>query len=244
MTVTATPQPAYKRIILKLSGEALKGTKEFGHDSQVIKAICQQIAEVHRLGVQIGIVVGAGNIFRGTSEAAASMNRTVADQIGMLGTMINSLTLQTALEAESVDTRTMSALEMSAIAERYIRRRALRHMEKGRVVILACGTGNPYFSTDTAAALRGKELEADVVLKATNVDGVYCSDPRRNPDATRFERVSFREALTRNLRVMDSTAFALCQENRLPIIVFNLAGDGNIRRVVMGEPVGTLVTVE
>jgi uridylate kinase len=240
--MTSTPEPRFKRILLKLSGEALKGEKDYGHDAAVIRTICEEIKSVVELGVQVGIVVGGGNIFRGASEAAAWMNRTVADQIGMLGTLINSLTLQAALEDVGVDTRVMSAIEVSAIAEVYIRRRAIRHLEKDRVVIFACGTGHPFFSTDTAGALRGKEIDAEVLLKATNVDGVYDSDPRKNPDAKRLDDISFTRVLRDDLKVMDATAFALCRDNKLPIIVFDLNEKGNVRRVVLGEDVGTHIS--
>jgi uridylate kinase len=234
------PEPRFRRVVLKISGEALKGDNELIQASTLM-SIARQIKEVADLGAQVAVVVGGGNIFRGTSEAAAAMNRTVADHIGMLGTLINSLALQVALEDLGSQTRVMSAIGVAAIAEAYIRRRAIRHLEKGRVIIIACGTGSPYFSTDTAAALRANEIEAEVVLKATNVDGVYDADPRRVPTAKRYGRLSYDEAINQDLRVMDATAFTLCRENRLPIIVFDLRPEGNIRRVVMGEPIGTLV---
>jgi len=230
----------YRRIVLKLSGEALKTTSDH-IDSSVLGAMAEQVKSVHDLGVGMAIVVGGGNIMRGTSQAAAAMNRTVADQIGMLSTLINSLALQVAMEALDVPTRVMSAIPIAAIAEPYIRRRAIRHLEKGRVIIIACGTGNPYFSTDTAAALRANEIDADVILKATNVDGVYDADPRKNPNAKRFEKLTFDEVLARGLNVMDATAFTLCREHNKPIIVFDFHRVGNIRRVVLGEPVGTTI---
>lgn len=236
-----SPDLKYHRVLLKLSGEALKREGElFG--PEIVGSIATQIREVYEMGVQLSLVVGGGNIFRGTSPAASTMNRSVADQVGMLATLINSIVLQTALEDIGVPTRVCSAIEVSAIAEQYIRRRAIRHLEKGRVVIFACGTGNPYFSTDSAAALRGNEIDAEVVLKATNVDGVYDSDPRKNPDAKRYEKLTFDESISRELKVMDATAFTMCRENDLPIIIFDLHQPGNIRRVLTGEPVGTLIT--
>ena len=233
---------AFKRILLKLSGEALAGDQGFGVDTPRIQEISAEIKDVHELGVEIALVVGGGNFFRGVAEQARHMDRVSADHMGMLGTVINSLALQDALEKQDVHTRVMSALEMNQIAEPFIRRRALRHLEKGRVVIFAGGTGNPYFSTDTAASLRAMEIKADVIMKATKVDGVYDADPRLVTDAKMFARISYLDVLKRGLRVMDATAISLCQENNLPIVVFNMNVPGNIRRVVTGEQVGSLVS--
>jgi uridylate kinase len=233
---------AFKRILLKLSGEALAGDKGFGVDTPRIQQICDEIKEVHELGVEIALVVGGGNFFRGVAEQARDMDRVSADHMGMLATVINSLALQDALEKQGVHTRVMSALEMNQVAEPFIRRRALRHLEKGRVVIFAGGTGNPYFSTDTAASLRAMEIKADVIMKATKVDGIYDADPRLVSDAKMFSSISYLDVLKRGLRVMDGTAISLCQENNLPIIVFNMNVLGNIRRVVTGEKVGSLVS--
>jgi len=234
-------QPKYRRVLLKLSGEALKGKGDYGVDAEFIRNLAAEIAEVHALGVELGIVIGGGNIFRGTSEAAAHMNRAVADSIGMIATIINSLMLQDALEHIQVETRVLSAVEMQKVCEPYIRRRALRHIEKGRVVILGGGTGNPYFSTDSAAALRANELAADVLIKATKVDGVYTANPSTDPTAKRLDEISYREAIAMDLRVMDTSALSLCRDNHIPIIVFNLFEPGNIRRVIFGETIGTLV---
>jgi uridylate kinase len=233
---------AFKRILLKLSGEALAGDKGFGVETNRIHSIAGEIREVHELGVEIALVVGGGNFFRGVAEQARDMDRVSADHMGMLATVINSLALQDALEKQDVHTRVMSAIEMNQVAEPFIRRRALRHMEKGRVVIFAGGTGNPYFSTDTAASLRAMEIKADVIMKATKVDGIYDADPRLVSDAKKFETIQYLEVLKRGLRVMDSTAISLCQENNLPIVVFNLNVSGNIKRVVQGEKVGSLVS--
>ena len=232
---------AFKRILLKLSGEALSGGKGFGVETARIHAIAAEIREVHDLGVEIALVVGGGNFFRGVAEQARDMDRVSADHMGMLATVINSLALQDALEKQDVHTRVMSAIEMNQVAEPFIRRRALRHMEKGRVVIFAGGTGNPYFSTDTAASLRAMEIKADVILKATKVDGVYDADPMLVPDAKRFDKITYMEVLKRGLKVMDSTAISLCKDNGLPIIVFKLGERGNIRRVILGEQIGSLV---
>ena len=237
-----SPKPVYNRVLLKLSGEALKGEREYGIDPAYIVKLAGEIREVHALGVETGIVVGGGNIFRGASEAAAHMNRSVADTIGMIATVINSLMLQDALEHAGVPTRVLSAIEMRQVCEPYIRRRAIRHMEKNRVVILAAGTGNPYFSTDSAAALRANELEAQVLLKATKVDGIYSADPNKDASAVRYDRISYQEAISKNLRVMDTSALSLCRDSGIPIIVFNLFEPGSIRRVVCGDPIGTLVT--
>jgi len=233
---------AFKRILLKLSGEALAGDKGFGVDSIRIHEIAQEIREVHELGVEIALVVGGGNFFRGVAEQARDMDRVSADHMGMLATVINSLALQDALEKQNVYTRVMSAIEMNQVAEPFIRRRALRHLEKGRVVIFAGGTGNPYFSTDTAASLRAMEVKADVIMKATRVNGIYDADPRLVSDAKMFDTISYLDMLKRGLRVMDLTAVSLCQENKLPIVVFNLTVRGNIKRVVSGEKVGSLVS--
>ena len=231
----------YRRVLLKLSGEAVKGPSSFGLDRDVINHIAEEIKEIQLMGIELGVVIGGGNIFRGNSEVASGMNRTSADYIGMVATLINALSLQAVLEQKGVETRVMTALEMKEVAEPYIRRRAIRHLELGRVIIFACGTGNPFFTTDTAAALRANEIDAQVFLKATNVDGIYDSDPRKNPNAILYKKISYTEALQKNLRVMDATAFSLCRENNLPIIVFNLHISGNIRRVIMGESVGTFV---
>ncbi|HEV3037158.1 MAG TPA: UMP kinase [Candidatus Angelobacter sp.] len=235
-------QLAFKRILLKLSGEALAGEKGFGVDTTLIHAMAAEIKEVHELGVDIALVVGGGNFFRGVAEQAKDMDRVAADHMGMLATVINSLALQDALEKQGVYTRVMSAIEMNQVAEPFIRRRALRHLEKGRVVIFAGGTGNPYFSTDTAASLRAMEIKADVIMKATRVDGIYDADPRLVTDAKMFDTISYMDVLKRGLRVMDATAISLCRENNLPIIVFNLNVRGNVKRVVTGEKIGSLVS--
>ena len=233
--------PAFHRILLKLSGEALAGTQGFGLESQRVHEIAEELADALKIGAQIAIVVGGGNIFRGVAQQAKDMDRVSADHMGMLATVINALALQDALEKQGVLTRIQSAIVMNQIAEPFIRRRAIRHMEKGRIVIFAGGTGNPYFSTDTAAALRAMEIKADVILKATQVDGVYDADPKLVPDAKRFNEISYMEILKRGLKVMDSTAISLCKDNNLPIVVFKLAERGNIRRVILGEKVGYLV---
>ena len=224
-----------------MSGEALAAGQGFGVDNSRVHEIAGEIREVHELGVEVGIVVGGGNFFRGVAEQAREMDRVSADHMGMLATMINALALQDALEKRQVFTRVMSAIEMNQVAEPFIRRRAIRHLEKGRVVIFGAGTGNPYFSTDTAASLRAMEIKADVIIKATKVDGIYDADPELVSDATRFEQISYMDVLKQGLRVMDATAISLCRENNLPIIVFNLNVEGNIRRVVLGEKVGSLV---
>ena len=239
-----TSSPRYKRILLKLSGEALAGDAGSGIDTDVLKAIARQVAEVHALGVQIAIVVGGGNIFRGIAASVTGMDRTSADHMGMLATCINGLALQDALEKLGHFTRVMSAIEMHQVAEPYIRRRAMRHLEKGRIVIFVGGTGNPYFTTDTAASLRAMEVQADILLKATKVDGVYDADPVGNPDATKYENLSYMQVLRRELRVMDTAAISLCKDNDMPIVVFKLSDDGNIKRVVLGEAIGTLVSSE
>ena len=232
---------AYKRILLKISGEALAGGQEYGLSTEVIDFVAGEVKAVHALGVQIAMVVGGGNIFRGVEGSARGMDRASADYMGMLATVINGLALQAGLEKVGVDTRVQSAIEMRAVAEPFIRRRALRHLEKGRVVIFAGGTGNPYFTTDTTAALRAMEIGADVVVKATKVDGVYTADPKTDPTATKFDELTYIEVLSRRLKVMDSTAISLCMDNRFPIVVFNLHERGRLRQLVCGERVGTLV---
>ncbi|MCG6924537.1 MAG: UMP kinase [Acidobacteria bacterium] len=231
----------YKRVLLKLSGEALLGEKSFGIDRDFTDYLATEIGGVHRLGLEIGIVVGGGNIFRGVSDNASGMDRVSADHMGMLATVINALALQDALERAGVFTRVLSAIEMREVAEPFIRRRAIRHMEKGRVAIFAAGTGNPYFSTDTAAALRAMEVKAEIILKATKVDGIYDDDPTKNPMAKKISSITYLEVLQQGLRVMDSTAISLCMDNHLPIIVYDLKRKGNLRRIVQGEKIGTLV---
>jgi uridylate kinase len=233
--------PKYGRILLKLSGEVLAGEGSFGIDAARVAALAAEVTEVARTGVQIGLVVGGGNFFRGVAAAAKSMDRVAADHMGMLATVINSLALQDALEKQNMPTRVMTAIEMHEVAEPYIRRRAIRHLEKGRIVIFAAGTSNPYFSTDTAATLRGLEIRAEVVAKATRVDGVYDKDPLQNADAVRFQEIGYSDVLSRNLRVMDASAVAMCRDNHLPIVVFNLNVRGNIMRMATGEPIGTLI---
>jgi uridylate kinase len=240
--VTAPPVPVYKRILLKLSGEALMGGQSYGIDPAVATQIASDIAEIQGLGVETAIVIGGGNIFRGVAASARGMDRATADYMGMLATVINALALQDALEQQGVVTRVVTAIEMRAVAEPFIRRRAIRHLEKGRVVVFGAGTGNPYFSTDTAAALRAMEIKADVILKATKVDGIYDADPMIHPEASRFERISYLQVLEQRLKVMDATAISLCMDNRLPIVVFNLRTPGNIKRAIAGEPIGSLVT--
>ncbi|MCL4847605.1 MAG: UMP kinase [Acidobacteria bacterium] len=236
------PSPAYRRVLLKLSGEALMGDQGFGIDPDVATQIARDIAEVQALGVETACVIGGGNIFRGVAASARGMDRATADYMGMLATVINGLALQDALENQDVVTRVVTAIEMRAVAEPFIRRRAIRHLEKGRVVIFAAGTGNPYFTTDTAAALRAMEIKADVIMKATKVDGIYSADPMRVPDATRYDRISYLSVIEQGLGVMDSTAITLCMDNKLPIVVFNLRTPGNLRRAVLGEPIGSVVT--
>ncbi len=233
--------PKYQRILLKLSGEVLAGHGSFGIDPARVDSMAAEVAEVAQSGVQIGLVVGGGNFFRGVAAAAQNMDRVAADHMGMLATVINALALQDALEKAHVPTRVMTAIEMHEVAEPYIRRRAIRHLEKGRIVIFAAGTSNPYFSTDTAATLRGLEIHAEVVAKATRVDGVYDKDPLTNSDAVRFSEIGYSDVLSRNLRVMDASAVAMCRDNRLPIVVFNLTVRGNIMRMTTGEPIGTLI---
>jgi uridylate kinase len=233
---------AFKRVLLKLSGEALAAGQGFGVDVTRIHQIAAELQDVHSLGVEIAIVVGGGNFFRGVAEQARDMDRVAADQMGMLATVINAIALQDALEKQGVFTRVMIAIEMNQVAEPFIRRRAIRHLEKGRIVIFAAGTGSPYFSTDTAASLRAMEIKADAILKATKVDGVYDADPVLVKDAKMFDRISYMDVLQQGLKVMDSTAISLCKDNNLPIVVFNLNQTGNIRRVVTGEKIGSLVT--
>jgi uridylate kinase len=235
-------QSAFKRVILKLSGESLQGPEGSGIHAETVARVAAELKEVNDLGAQIAIVVGGGNIFRGTRQKSLAIDRATADYMGMLATVINGLALQDALEKQGADTRLLSAIEMHQVAEHFIRRRATRHLEKGRIVIFAAGTGNPYFSTDTAAALRAMEIKADVILKATRVDGIYDADPEKVPGAKRFERISYLDVLQRGLGVMDSTAISLCMENKMPIIVFDLNVEGNILRVVKGEKVGSMVT--
>ena len=241
--MTPSPKPAYKRILLKLSGEALMGEQTYGIDPAVATQIAKDIAEIQGLGVETAIVIGGGNIFRGVAASARGMDRATADYMGMLATVINALALQDALEQQNVVTRVVTAIEMRAVAEPFIRRRAIRHLEKGRVIVFGAGTGNPYFSTDTAAALRAMEIKADVIMKGTKVDGIYDADPMVKSDAVRFERISYQQVLEQGLKVMDSTAISLCMDNRLPIVVFNLRTPGNIMRAITGEPIGSLVTV-
>jgi uridylate kinase len=233
--------PKYNRIVLKLSGEALAGGGSFGIDPERVKSLAAEIAEVARTGLQIGLVVGGGNFFRGVAAAAMNMDRVAADHMGMLATVINALALQDALEKENAPTRVMTAIQMHQVAEPYIRRRAIRHLEKGRIVIFAAGTSNPYFSTDTAATLRALEIHADVIAKGTRVDGVYDKDPLRHQDAVLFREISYHDVLAKALAVMDASAVAMCRDNRLPIVVFNLSLFGNIMRMTMGEPIGTLI---
>jgi uridylate kinase len=235
-------EPVFKRVLLKLSGEALMGSLEYGTDPERVETITRQINEVAARGVEIAVVVGAGNIYRGLEGAAEGMDRATADYMGMLATVLNALTLQDALEKQGAHTRVLSAIEVTEVAEPYIRRRAMRHLEKGRVVIFAAGTGNPFFTTDTAGALRAVEIGADAIMKATKVDGVYSADPKRDKNAQRLERLTYIEVLNRGLQVMDAAAISLCMDNKLPIIVFDLTRSGNIKRIVLGEPVGSIVS--
>jgi len=240
--VTSSPRPAYKRILLKLSGEALMGEQTYGIDPAVATQIAKDIKEIQGMGVETAIVIGGGNIFRGVAASARGMDRATADYMGMLATVINALALQDALEQQDVVTRVVTAIEMRAVAEPFIRRRAIRHLEKGRVIVFGAGTGNPYFSTDTAAALRAMEIKADVIMKGTKVDGIYDADPMVKRDAVRYDQISYQKVLEQGLKVMDSTAISLCMDNRLPIVVFNLRTPGNIKRAISGEPIGSLVT--
>jgi uridylate kinase len=234
-------QPRYRRILLKLSGEALMGAKPFGFEFDVVRSIAEQVREVHGLGVEVAMVIGGGNIYRGLAGATNGIDRVTGDHMGMLATVINSLAMQDALEKLDVHTRVLSAIEIRQVAEPYIRRRAMRHLEKGRVVIIAAGTGNPFFTTDSAAALRAMEVKAEVILKATQVDGIYSADPKKNPKAQKFEAITYLEVLEKGLKVMDATAISLCMDNHLPIIVFNLGVRGNILRAVTGEKIGSIV---
>jgi uridylate kinase len=234
-------QLAYRRVLLKLSGEALAGQAGYGIDDDRLNAFASDIAEVHALGGELALVIGGGNIFRGIQGSAHGMERATADYMGMLATIINSLALQAAIERLGLTTRVLSALEIKEVAEPYIRRRATRHLEKGRIVIFAAGTGNPFFTTDTAASLRAVEIGADIIIKATKVDGVYDSDPLLNPNAVRYEELTYLDVLSKKLKVMDSTAISLCMENEMPILIFNLLVRGNLKRVLLGEPIGTIV---
>ena len=232
----------YKRVLLKLSGEALAAGSGFGIDAIFIHKVAEEIAAVHALGCEIGVVVGGGNFFRGVAQQAIDMDRVAADHMGMLSTVINSIAMQDAIEKRGLTCRVMSAIEMHQVAEPYIRRRAMRHLEKGRIVIFAAGTGNPFFSTDTAASLRAMEIKADILLKATSVDGIYTADPKTSSDATKFEQITYNDILRLNLRVMDTTAVSLCKDNNMPMMVFSMKEPGNIVRVVSGEKLGSLVT--
>jgi len=232
----------FKRVLLKVSGEALAAGRGFGIDAIFIHKVAEQIAEVSRTGAQVAIVVGGGNFFRGVAEQAIDMDRVAADHMGMLSTVINAIALQDAIEKQGIPTRVMSAIAMHEVAEPYIRRRAIRHLEKGRVVIFGAGTGNPYFSTDTAAALRAMEIKADVLLKATSVDGIYTADPKKVPDAVKFQTITYMEILKLGLKVMDTTAVSLCKDNSMPMIIFSMREEGNIMRVVQGETIGSMVT--
>ena len=234
--------PKFKRILLKLSGESLMGDKNFGLDAEVLSQYARDIKQIIELGVQVAIVIGGGNIYRGMNEAETGIERAQGDYMGMLATVINGMALQSALEKEGVYTRLQSAIKMEQIAEPYIRRRAIRHLEKGRVVIFGAGTGNPYFTTDTAGSLRAIEIKADVILKGTRVDGIYTADPEKDPDAKKYETITFTECISKNLRVMDMTAFTLCMENNLPIIVFDMDTPGTLLQVITGLKVGTLVS--
>ncbi len=235
------PKPAFKRVMIKISGEALMGTQAYGINTEVLGMVASEIADTAKLGVEVAVVVGGGNIFRGVSESARGMDRASADYVGMLATVMNAVSLQEAIEKNGVVTRVQSAIPISQLAEPYIRRRAIRHLEKGRVVIFGAGTGNPFFTTDTAASLRAMEIGAEILLMAKNVDGVYDKDPKKHADARRYSQVSYGEALTKNLKVMDATAFALCRDNEMRIVVFELATRGNIQRVVCGESIGTTI---
>jgi len=242
MSADSSPTPTYKRVLLKLSGEALMGDQQFGVDPAVATRIAHDVGEIQALGVETAIVIGGGNIFRGLAASTRGMDRATADYMGMLATVINALALQDALEQQNVITRVVTAIEMRAVAEPFIRRRAIRHLEKGRVVIFAAGTGNPYFTTDTAAALRAMEIKAEVILKGSKVDGVYTADPMLDATATKYQAISYLQVLERQLKVMDATAISLCMDNKLPIVVFNLLEAGSIRQVILGEPIGTTVS--
>ena len=241
MTPAETARPAYRRVLLKLSGEVLMGSGDFGIEPEMISRLAAEAAEVSRMGVQLAMVIGGGNLFRGAGLAEAGMDRVTADQVGMLATVMNALAMQDAIERQGAYCRVMSALKINQICEDYILRRAVRHLEKGRLVVFAAGTGNPFFTTDTAASLRASEINADVMLKGTKVDGVYDSDPVRNPDAKRYERLTYDDALTNKLGVMDATALVLCRDNNIPLRVFDVYQPGDLKRIIMGEPIGTLV---
>jgi len=244
MKTAKTGKPMFKRILLKISGEALMGNQNYGIDTKVAESVAQEIKDVHELGVEIAVVVGGGNIFRGVSKSAGNMDRSSADYIGMLATVMNAVVLQDALEKLHVFTRAMSAIDIPQLAEPFIRRRAIRHLEKNRVVIFAAGTGNPFFTTDSAAALRALEIKADIILKGTKVDGIYSADPMTNPDATRYEKISYQEVLEKQLKVMDASSISLCMDNNLPIMVFNMRELGNITKAVKGDlSIGTYVSV-
>ena len=234
----------YKRVLLKLSGETLMGEKSFGIDPMKLKHYSQEIKSIVSLGVEVAIVIGGGNIFRGLQTQHANIERVQGDYMGMMATVINGMALQSSLESAGVYSRLVSAIEMREVAEPYIRRRAIRHLQKGRVVIFSAGTGSPYFTTDSAAALRASEINADVILKGTRVDGIYSADPEQDPNATMYDRISFTDVINKNLKVMDMTAFTMCQENKLPIIVFNINHQSNLKKVVLGEPLGTIVDCE
>jgi uridylate kinase len=236
------PAPVYRRVLLKLSGEALMGDQAYGIDPAVTAQIAADIGEIQTLGVETAVVIGGGNIFRGVAASARGMDRATGDYMGMLATVINALALQDALEQQNILTRVVTAIEMREVAEPFIRRRAIRHLEKGRVVVFAAGTGNPYFTTDTAAALRAMEMRADVILKATKVDGIYSADPVFHPNATKYDHISYLEVLDQGLKVMDATAISLCMDNDLPIVVFNLRTPGNLKRAILGEPIGSTVS--
>ncbi len=238
-----TIKPKYKRILLKLSGEALMGEQPYGINANTVNYMADEISSVFKTGVEVAVVIGGGNIFRGLQGTASGMERATADYMGMLATVINALALQNALERKGIPTRVQSAIEMRELAEPYIRRRAIRHLEKGRVVIFAAGTGNPYFTTDTAASLRAMEIGADVIIKATRVDGVYSADPEKDPKAKKFRKISYIDVLKKRLHVMDSTAISLCMDNALPIVVFNVKKKGNLKKVIEGKSIGTLVTI-
>lgn len=244
MAIQETSELVYKRVLLKISGEALMGEQNYGIDVDVARTVAEELKAVYELGVQVAVVVGGGNIFRGVSKSAGNMDRATADYIGMLATVMNAVVLQDALEKVDADTRVMSAVDIPQLAEPFIRRRAVRHLEKGRIVIFAAGTGNPYFTTDSAAALRALEIKADVILKATKVEGVYTADPMKDQNAQRYDAITYQQVLERQLRVMDASAISLCMDNNLPIIVFNMKTPGNIKRVVLGEAgIGTRVSV-
>jgi uridylate kinase len=239
--MSETAKPAYRRILLKLSGEALMGNESYGIDSLILQQIAEEIYEIYGLGVEIALVIGGGNIFRGISGASRGMDRSTADYIGMLATVMNALALQQALEKLGIPTRVQSAIDIREVAEPYIRRRAIRHLEKGRIVIFAAGTGLPFFTTDTTAALRASEIGAEIFMKATNVEGVYPTDPKKDPSAKKYDRITYTEVLQKNLRIMDATAISLAREQDMKIVIFNLRNKGNIKRAIMGEPVGTVV---